>query len=139
MRSTGFMLCGLLLSIAAFPLPAAGESLLVRYDRLSGTVNVDARDADARRVIQELFNQSGGAPYLLAPDFSGRVTARIHHMSPIAALRVLLDKVDGDYRMTGRTYYIFRCARPAQVCCRKCRYERKREWRFCPMCGERLE
>jgi hypothetical protein len=23
--------------------------------------------------------------------------------------------------------------------CRRCRYERKAEWRFCPMCGERLE
>ena len=139
MRPALLLLPGLLLGMAALSPSVRADSLLVKYDRLRGSLSIEAKNADARRVVQEIFNQSGGAPYMLAPDFAGRVTVRIYDAAPETALRIVLKKVDGDFRILGRTYHVFHRKRVFEDgACRKCRYERKREWRFCPMCGVRL-
>ena len=142
MQSIRLSLPAVMLGVAVLSLPARAESLLVRYDRQCRTVSVDAKEADARRVVQELFNQCGGAPYMLAPDFAGRVTVCIRSTEPTVALRLVLDKVCGEYRMLGRTYYLFNQSRRVQSTldrrARSCRCERRPGWQFCPACGEKL-
>ena len=143
MNTIRFTLPGVLLGMAVLLQPAGAESLLVRYDRMCGTVSIEAKDADARRVVQELFNQCGGAPYMLAPDFAGRVTLCIRNADPKAALRFILDRVCGDYRMLGRNYYIFQREKSHHAgadrrASRHCRCERRPGWRYCPACGQKL-
>ncbi len=143
MRSIRLSLPAVVLGVAVLSLPARAESLLVRYDRQYGAVSVDAKEADARRVVQELFNQCGGAPYMLAPDFAGRITVCIRGTDPTTALRIVLDKVCGGYRMLGRTYYVFNHAKKVHPplerrAARSCRCDRRPGWLFCPACGKKL-
>src|SRR5687767_11092426 len=144
MHSIRLSLPGIVLGMAVLSVPTHAESLLVRYDRHCNTVSVDARDADARRVVQELFNQCGGAPYMLAPDFAGRITLCIRNTDPKAALHTVLDRVCGEHRMLGRTYYVFLREKRHEPSSgrrsgRTCRCERRPGWRFCPACGQKLD
>ena len=108
MRPVHLLICGVLAVISALSRPALAESLDVRYDRRQGTVTIEARDADSRRVIHDLFARTGGAAYMMDPDVSGRVTLKIAGVSPESALRTVLTRIDADYRVTGGTYRIFR-------------------------------
>jgi hypothetical protein len=99
------LLLGIAVSSASW---AFRQEPLVKFDRVRGTVSVDADSADVATVVRMLFSQAGAARYEIGTEVSGRVTAHLKNVTPESALRTVLGQVGAAYTVRSGTYFITR-------------------------------
>src|SRR4051794_19474210 len=95
------------LLIATLPVLAArADDLLVKFDRVNGTVSIDATNADVSSVVQQLFSQAGGARYDMDPAVRGNITLHLKNAKPESALQSVLNQVGATYQTRNGLYSI---------------------------------
>ena len=87
---------------------AQADSLRVKFNPARGTMKMVAQQADARAVVREVIDKSGGTIMAFDAGVTGRITMSAIDLAPHAVLRRVLNSVGGDYRRVGRTYHVYR-------------------------------
>jgi hypothetical protein len=87
--------------------PAVAQTAIVRYNRVTDTISVDARRVDVRRVIEDIFNSIGRYSYQVDTDVRGYISIQFENQRLERALAMILEQVGASFRMDGRNFVIF--------------------------------
>ncbi len=87
--------------------PVSAQTAIVRYNRVTDTISVDARRVDVRRVIEDIFNSIGRYSYQMDTDVRGVISVQFENQRIERALTMILDQVGASFRMDGRNFVIY--------------------------------
>jgi hypothetical protein len=86
---------------------ASAQSLEVRYDPISKTVNLDADNADIRQVVRQLATAMG-ARYSMATGINANITLKLRNVAVTNALQTALARAGAEYEMKDGFIRVFK-------------------------------